>query len=263
MTRAPVTIHASPRARHDSSTPRAPMNTTVIATHTATSPCGSVAAHSAAGAYAASTTSPAQARNFPSPAPMSTPSSTKTTPASGWPIAATSSTGTRRSWTAGSLVKSAPTNGETAASASPATSPLPQPQRIIRRVSRRVVSTSPLPSARPVRAWAAIAMASSAKARKVQRVIATWWVATVTSRPSVPTRATAYVPTSRHARRARVRITRATAACAAARMPGRSGVRGAPCSREARTTTATSHPAETTWAITEPIAEPAMPRSRP
>ena len=38
------------------------MNTMVIATQTATSPWGSVAAQSAAGAYAASTTSPAHAR---------------------------------------------------------------------------------------------------------------------------------------------------------------------------------------------------------
>ena len=112
-------------------------------------------------------------------------------------------------------------------------------------------------------ACAAIAMASSAKARKVHSVMAIWWVATLTSVPWVPTRVTAYVPTSRQARSARVRTTSAIAACAEARIPARSGLSGASCSRAARTTTATSQAAERTWATTEPIAEPAMPRSRP
>ena len=153
--------------------------------------------------------------------------------------------------------------GDTAARASPATIPLPHPQRIIRRVSARVCSTSPLPRARPVSACAAIATASRANARKLHRVMAIWWVATDTSVLDVPTRVTAYVPTSRHPRSARVRTTSATAAWAAARMPRRSGDRGALFARAARTTTATSQPAERTWAMTDPIADPAMPRSRP
>ena len=72
---------------------------------------------------------------------------------------------------------------------------------------------------------------------------------------------TAYVPTNRQARSATVRMTNATAAWAAARMPGRSGVSGEPWVRAARTTTYDNAAAEATWAITEPMAEPAMPRA--
>ena len=66
-------------------------------------------------------------------------------PATGWASAATSSTGTSRSCTTGSLVNSRPSKGETAARASPVTMPLSQPQRSIRSVTARVPGASPAP----------------------------------------------------------------------------------------------------------------------
>ncbi len=108
-----------------------------------------------------------------------------------------------------------------------------------------------------------MAMASRAKARKVQKVTAIWCVARLTSVLSEPTRVTAYVPTNRQARSAIVRMTSATAAWAAVRIPARSGESGAPWARAARTTTTISAAAESTWAMTEPSADPPIPRSRP
>ena len=109
-------------------------------------------------------------------------------------------------------------------------------------------------------AWAAIAIASSTKARNVHSVIAIWWVArpTRSSWPVAPI-VTAYVVTRSAARRVSVRITSATAARAAARMPRRSG-RSDACSRRApRTTTASSAAALASCASTVPTADPAMP----
>ena len=79
------------------------------------------------------------------------------------------------------------------------------------------------------------------------------------ARAAVAPIVTAYVVTSSAARRVSVRITSATAARAAARMPGRSG-RSDACSRRApRTTTARSADALASCAKTVPTAEPAMP----
>ena len=178
----------------------------------------------------------------------------------GWPSAATTSTGTSSSRTAGSGVNRTPRNGLAATSSTPHTTPPIAPHWTIRRVTSRVPVTSPAPRYRPVMAWAAIAIASSTKARNVQSVIAIWWVArpTRSSWPVAPI-VTAYVVTRSAARRVSVRITSATAALAAARMPGRSGRREA-CSRRApRTTTASSAAALATCASTEPTAEPARP----
>ena len=86
-------------------------------------------------------------------------------------------------------------------------------------------TTSPAPSARPVIAWAAMAIASSTNDRKPHRVIASWWVAIWSAAPPDPS-ATAYVVTSSAARSVRVRTTRATPARAAARTPGTSGLSG-------------------------------------
>ena len=113
-------------------------------------------------------------------------------------------------------------------------------------------------------AWAAMAIASSPKARKLQIVNASWWVASDTdwSSPeeaSAPS-TTAYVVSSSAARSVSVRMTRATLAWAARRMPGRSGRRPALSRRAPRTTTASSAAALASWASTEPRAEPAMPR---
>ena len=58
--------------------------------------------------------------------------------------------------------------------ATPLTKPEIRPHHIIRRVIARVPATSPAPRARPVNACAAMAMASSARARKDQSVKATW-----------------------------------------------------------------------------------------
>ncbi len=90
-------------------------------------------------------------------------------------------------------------------------------------------------------------------------VSASWWVAT----EAAPSDAATYVVTSSDARRVSVRTTRATPACAARRTPARSGRSGAPSRRAARTTTASSAAADPSWARSVPIAEPAMPRSRP
>ena len=114
-------------------------------------------------------------------------------------------------------------------------------------------------------ACAAMAIASSAKARKVQIVNASWWVATDTdwSSPDVASApsTTAYVVSSSAARSVRVRMTRATLALgrppdagqvgAQARRP-RAGRRGRPPHSSAA--------ALASWASTEPRAEPAMPR---
>ena len=111
-------------------------------------------------------------------------------------------------------------------------------------------------------ACAAMAIASSANARKVQIVNASWWVATVTdwSLPaSLALSTTAYVVSSSAARRVRVRISRATPDRAAARMPGRSGRRAARSRRAPRTTTTRRALAAAVWASTEPQAEPARP----
>ena len=97
-------------------------------------------------------------------------------------------------------------------------------------------------------------------------VKASWWAAMEAAPVCPPEPAdatTAYVVTSSAARSVRVRITRATAAWAAARMPGRSGRSGAPSSRAARTTTRSSAAAAPTWASTEPSAEPAIPSPTP
>ena len=72
-------------------------------------------------------------------------------------------------------------------------------------------------------AWAAIATASRVKARKVQMVRASCIVA----RSASPSRAAAYVITSREARSISVRMIRGTPARPACRMPGRSGRSGA------------------------------------
>ena len=107
-------------------------------------------------------------------------------------------------------------------------------------------------------ACAAIAMASSAKARKVHSVIASWWAARSASPPVC---VAPYVVTSSAARSVRVRITSATAAWAAVRMPGRSGPSAAPSARAPRATTTSRKTAAATWASTEPIAEPRSPSS--
>src|SRR6478735_6391253 len=109
------------------------------------------------------------ASHRPSPAPMSTPSRTTTRAA---PSA---------SWTAGSGVKSGGTTEWSPAMTSPRASPPHTPQRIIVPMASRTAIRSPAPRARPVMACAAIARASSAKARNDQTVIATWWAARVTS----------------------------------------------------------------------------------
>ena len=109
-------------------------------------------------------------------------------------------------------------------------------------------------------ACAAIAIASSTKARKVHSVIAIWCVASETARsgPEAPT-VTATVVTRRDARNVTVRITSATPARAAERIPGRSGARDAPDARAPRTTTTSRAAALSSCASTVPIAEPAMP----
>ena len=111
-------------------------------------------------------------------------------------------------------------------------------------------------------ACAAMAIASSANARKVQSVSASWWVAigTASSAVACAVSTTAYVVTSSEARSVRVRTRRGTPARAAVRIPGVSGRSEAPSRRAARTTTSTSAAAQPTWASTDPSAEPAMPR---
>ena len=143
------------------------------------------------------------------------------------------------------------------------TTPLTAPHWTIRRVSARVPATSPAPSARPVIACAAIAIASSTKARNVHSVIASWCVARSTSWSRAPTAAsvTAYVVTSSAARRVSVRTTSGHAGAAGGPDAGQVGaqrgaVRGGP--RGPRPTTNAA--ALAAWASTEPIAEPAMPR---
>ena len=68
-----------------------------------------------------------------------------------------------------------------AASRSPVTIPPTRPHRTIRWVTSRVPSTSPAPKERPAIACAAIAIASSEKARDVEIVSASWWVARSTA----------------------------------------------------------------------------------
>ena len=116
----------------------------------------------------------ARASHGPSPAPMSTPSTTKTKPESGWPSATTTSPPAIAACTAGSGEKSGPSHGRSRITSTPSTTPTTMPHRTTRVVASRVRSTSPAPRALPVIACAAMASASRAKARKVQIVAVTW-----------------------------------------------------------------------------------------
>ena len=63
--------------------------------------------------------------------------------------------------------------GALAASPRPATIPLPQPQRTIRRVRRRVLCTSPLPSALPV----ILAVRAAGPSDSASRDVVVLWLA--------------------------------------------------------------------------------------
>ena len=82
----------------------------------------------------------------------------------------------------------------------------------------------------------------------------------IVARSASPSRAAAYVITSREARSISVRMISGTPARPACLIPGRSGRSGADSRRAARTTTHTSATAEPTWASRVPSADPAMPR---
>ena len=83
------------------------------------------------------------------------------------------------------------------------------------------------------------------------------------ARSASPSRAAAYVITSREARSISVRMISGTPARPACLIPGRSGRSGACSLRAARSTTHTSATAEPTWASRVPYADPAMPSPAP
>ena len=113
-------------------------------------------------------------------------------------------------------------------------------------------------------AWAAMAIASSPKARKVQIVNASWWVAIDTdwSSPeeaSAPS-TTAYVVSSSAAAQRQGADDEGDAGVGGAPDAGEVGPQAALSRRAPRTTTASRAAALASWASTEPRAEPAMPR---
>ena len=108
---------------------------------------------------------------------MRIPSSAKTTAAAGCMKASIVQIARARSMTAGSSVNS---GGSTPASASriaPNRQPATRPQAIERQPTARAVAASPAPRARPTSTCAAIAIASSVRARKTNRPIAIWCAA--------------------------------------------------------------------------------------
>ena len=119
----------------------------------------------------------------------------------------------------------------------------------------------PAPSERPVSAWAAMAIASSTKARKVQR-----------HRELVGGQVHGLLVPAGGTERDGVRRREQRGAGSGSAPPGhagpsrgggcraRAGAAGAPCRRAARATTSTKTAALASWARTDPSAEPAMPR---
>src|SRR6516165_2390038 len=108
---------------------------------------------------------------------MSTPSRTKTTPATGCTTATSSRTSSSRPATGGAAAKRPGRNGRAARIRAPNTTPYPAPHAIILAVADRAPATSPAPRYLPVIACPAIAIASSASASSVQTRNATWCAA--------------------------------------------------------------------------------------
>ena len=76
---------------------------------------------------------------------MSTPSSTKITPATGCCAATISRTGSSKLVTGGAVAKTAGRNGRAARMTSPKTTPYTAPQVVIRAVAALAPATSPAP----------------------------------------------------------------------------------------------------------------------
>src|SRR5215470_7451744 len=123
---------------------------------------------------------------------MSTPSSTKTTPATGCSTATTSRTVSSRPATGGAAAKSPGRNGRAARITAPNTTPYTAPQAVILAVAARAPATSPAPRYLPVIACPAIAIASRASDSSIQMRNAIWCAAMAAS----PIRAASAVVTT-------------------------------------------------------------------
>ena len=154
------------------------------------------------------------------PAPISTPSSTNTTPRSAGtappararPAAARSPADRRRTGRAAAAWPRRTSN--------PSTTPDQTPHTTIRRVASRVAATSPAPSVRPVMACPAMAIASRAKASRVQ----TWWRSRTRPAGPRPSGWRRTVADEQHdAAGTTVRMSSAKPAVPAGLMPARSG----------------------------------------
>ena len=149
----------------------------------------------------------AHARNRTSPAPMRMPSSTKAIALTGCIAATHHSTKAVSRRTSASSVNTAGSSGRTARTSAPSTAPPTTPSSSTRRAAARARAPSPAPRRRPTIAWAAIASASSARARAFQSWNAIWWAA----RSAVPMRVATAVATVNAARSVAVRTSRSRA----------------------------------------------------
>ena len=190
---------------------------------------------------------------------MSTPSSTKTTPHTGWATASTRSAGWTSAAIAASPVKTSPITPENAAISPPTTTPNHTPHATVRPSTRRTNGSSPAPSPLPMSACAAIASASRANAAVEKIVNATCQPA---SSPVPRVVATATVASSA-TRSDTVRRNSQPPARADPPTPSRRGRTDAACRRASRPT-ATAYAATIAHcATTVPAAEPAMPHPNP
>ena len=161
--------------------------------------------------------------------------------------------------TAGSFEKRSGSTGIVARTSARKTNPPNQPHWIMRSPRRRASAASPAPSACPIIACAAIATASSAKARADQIWNAISWAA----RSASPSRAATATVTVRPPRSAAVRTRRSAPAPASRPMMRQSGLSPTPCTAIARAIHTRYAIAPTHWAMTVESADAPIPKSRP
>jgi hypothetical protein len=191
-----------------------------------------------------------------SPAPISTPSSAKTTAASGCMSASIGQIASARSITAGSEVNARGKVPASASSSAAKRQPATSDQPIARAATARAPAASSAPSPRPTSTCAAIAIASRTSAMKVKRFIAIWWAPSEASPIRAMTALAVAKATSSAAER--------TKSSPEMRVSGASSAR---CGRRLlagwRTSSHANVPPIAACAITVPAAEPSRPQPSP
>ena len=198
-------------------------------------------------------------RNAASPAPSSTPSSAKTTPATGTTATRNHHASGTCASTAGSGVNTRGSTLCTARSPSAIAAANPVDHHVTRQASARACAVRPAPSAAPTSACAATARESRTSEVKVHSCSTTWCAATA----AAPERAATAAAERKQAWKARLRSTRSRPSTSCARIfPGSGRTETAPVRRSVASALRNS-PAESTWPSTLATAEPLRPQPAP